>query len=250
VTDKTKSILLPGLLALVLAGCFHHGGTVNQLSPDVLFQNALTALQQHKYGKAQELFERFTIQYPTHARNQEARFHLAEAYLVKHEYVTAAEEFVRLASDFPAGAYADDARFKVCEAYYKLSPKPQLDQQYTRSAVDHCQSLLTYYPNSEFAQQGQQLLTDLRNKLALKEYLTGEFYYKRSAFDSAILYYEGTLRDYSDTKIAPTALMRLYQTYTHLNYKEEADAAKQRLLKDYPNSPEAKQLLAGAPVTS
>jgi len=245
---RTRTILL--LLVIGLAGCFHKHSNTAQLAPDVLFQSALTNLQQHHYTKAQELFERFTIQYPANARVQEARFHLGEAYLGKKEYVTAAEEFNRLASDFPAGAYADDSRFKVCEAYSRLSPPVQLDQQYTRAAVDHCQSMLTYYPNSEFAPRAQQILTEMRNKLAMHHFLAGEFYFKRSAFDSAIIYFEGTLRDYSDTSVAPTALMRLYQTYTHLNYKDEADAAKQRLLKDYPNSPEAKHLLPPAPVSS
>ena len=61
---------------------------------------------------------------------------------LRMEYITAANEFSRLATDFPAGPWADDARFRVCESYYELSPHPQLDQEYTRGALDHCQSIL------------------------------------------------------------------------------------------------------------
>lgn len=229
------------LAVITLAGCAgKHAAT--QLNPDILFGNALSALQRHHWADAAILFERFTLQYPSNARLPEARFHLGEAYFGKQEYVTAANEFSRLADDYPAGNYADDARFKICESYYRLSPKPELDQQYTRSALDHCASLLAYYASSEFAPKAQAFLTELKTRLAEKAFLTAEFYLKRNAFDSAIIYYEAALRDYPDTPTAPRTLLRLYETYHRLNYKDEMDAAKQRLLKDYPTSPEAKQL--------
>jgi outer membrane protein assembly factor BamD len=240
------------LMALVVTGALgacasSHQKATDSLAPDALFNTALADLQNHKWADAQELFERFVLQYPSHPRLQEARMHLGDAYYGKKEYVTAADEYSRLANDFPAGPYADDARFKVCEAYYRLSPDPELDQQYTRAALDHCQSLLAYYSTSEFAPKAQAYLTELRTKLAEKQYLTAEFYYKRGAYDSAIIYYEKVLSDYPDVSTAPRALLRLYQAYTTLRYKEEAEGAKARLLKDYPNSPEAKQLQAPAP---
>ncbi|HEX6559490.1 MAG TPA: outer membrane protein assembly factor BamD [Longimicrobiales bacterium] len=238
------------LLAFVLAGCAAKNKLQEQSTPEALFEKALAALHNRHFTDAQELFDRFTLQFPTHGRVQEARYHLAEAYFGKKEYVTAANEFSRLANDYPAGPYADDARFKVCESYDKLSPKPQLDQQYTRAALDHCQSLITYYPSSELAPRAQELLTGLRTKLADKQYLAAEFYFKRGAYDSAVIYYEAALRDYPDTNVAPRALLRLFETYKILNYKDEMEAARQRLLKDYPDSPEAKQLPQSAPAAA
>ena len=236
----TRAALLSTLLALV--ACGKRPDTVQQLSPDALYEQAHAALQRHDWSDAIELFERFVIQFPTHGRVAEARYRLGEAYFGKKEYITAATEFSRLANDFPAGPYADDARFKVCESYERLSPPAVLDQQYTRAAVDHCQSLLTYYPTSEFAARAREVITQLRSKLADKEYRTGEYYKKLKAYDSAIIYFESAIRTYPDTPVAPRALLRLYETYQLLGYKEEADAAKDRLLKEYPSSPEAKQV--------
>jgi outer membrane protein assembly factor BamD len=242
VTHRAIQKIVVGLLLGVIAGCGAKNKVPDQLAPDVLFEKALAELQGRHWAKATELFERFTIQYPTHPRLQEARFDLAEAYFGKKEYITAANEYSRLANDYPAGPYADDARFKVCESYYKLAPKPQLDQQYTKSAIDHCESLLTYYSSSEFAERGRKIISELKTRLADKMYLAGEFYFKRDAYDPAIVYYEAVLREYPDTETAPRALMRMYESYRVLNYKEEMEAAKARLLKDYPTSPEAKQL--------
>lgn len=235
-----KSALLT--LMVAMTACASTGEVPDNLSAETLFETGLTALHEEDWTDAIAYFERFTIQYPAHPRAQEARFNVSQAYFGKEEYITAANEFSRLANDYPAGPWADDARFKVCESYYELSPKPELDQQYTRAALDHCQSLITYYPESEMVPKAQELLDSLRNKLAEKAFLTGEFYYSRNAFDSAIIYYDAAVRDYPQTPTAARALHRLYETYVKLGYDEEAEAAKARLLKDYPTSPEARQL--------
>jgi outer membrane protein assembly factor BamD len=243
---KTRSILFVLTLLAGFAGCSARSGQQAQLSPDQLYERAQGLLNDHKWTDAIAAFEQFVLQYPTHPRIQEVRFRLAEGYFGKKEFITAGNEFSRLASDYPAGPYADDARFKVCESYYRLSPKTQLDQQYTRAAYDHCQSLIAYFPESEFVTRARELSLELRNKLAEKEYQAGEFYFRRGAYDSAIIYYDATLRDYADSAQAPRALTRLITIYQSLGYKEEEEAARQRLLKDYPTSPEARAIQSPA----
>jgi outer membrane protein assembly factor BamD len=230
---------------MLLAACGARQAPLVNLTADQLFERAQTGFNDGDWTEAIAAFDQFIIQYATHPRVQEARFRLAEAYFGKKEYITAANEFNRLANDYPAGPYADDARFKVCESYYKLAPKAQLDQQYTRSAYDHCQSLIAYFPNSEFAPRGQEMMTELRHRLAEKEYQAGEFYFKRNAYDSAIIYFDVTVRDYADTPQAPRALGRLVAIYQALGYKEEEEATRQRLIKDYPTSPEARAIQQG-----
>jgi outer membrane protein assembly factor BamD len=245
---KSKQSMIPIRLVLllvaplILADCAARTVPLTGMSADQLMERGNAALQNRKWTDAIEAFEQFSLQYPTHARGQEARYRLGEAYFGKREYITAATEFARLASDFPAGPWADDSRFKVCESYYNLSPKTALDQQYTVAARDHCQSLEIYYPTSEYVERARTILTEMVNKLADKEYRNAEFYFKRGAYDSAIIYYEAVLAQYPTANAAPQSLFRLFQTYTNLGYKEEADAAKARLLKDYPSSAAARSV--------
>lgn len=240
---KLKTILWCVAASLTLA-CSSRSQNLANLTADQLFERARSEFDRRKWTEAIEAYERFTLQFPTDPRVVEARFRIGESYFGKREFITAATEFNRLASDYPAGPWADDARFKVCESYYRLSPKPQLDQQYTQAALDHCNSLEAFYPNSPYVENAREFVSDLSNKLAEKAFRTAEWYYKRDAIDPAIIYYEGILRDYPATSAAPRALLRMYEAYVRLNYKEEADAAKARLLKDYPNSDEAKGLQA------
>lgn len=231
----------------MMGACASSGaGQLEALDADALYAAGEDAVRGGDWRDAIEAFERFTLQFPTHPRVQEARYRLGEARMHEEEYITAANEFSRLADDFPAGPWADDARFKVCEAYFELSPHPQLDQEYTRGALDHCQSLISYYPDSEYVPRAREMMQELTNKLADKLFQAGEFYYKRGAIDSAIIYYESTVDQYPGAATAPRALLRLYEAYQELGYTSDAETVRERLLRDFPDSAEAERVRGGA----
>ena len=233
------------LLFLLAAGCSSSGPRYSQMDADALLQYGLERKAAHKWTEAQRALESFIFQFPTDPRYQEARYKLAEMYFEKKEYITAASEYNRLANDFPQGEWADDSRFKVCESYYRLSPDPELDQEYTRDALDQCLVVLNYYPDTDFAAKAQTMLTEMRDKLADKVYLSGDFYFKRKVYDSGIIYFNDVLELYPMTPAAPKSLMRLYETYEKIGYTTEANETKDRLMRDYPDSPEAQKLKGG-----
>lgn len=235
--------------AVVTAGC-GGGSVIDKLNEDQLFARGAKEMQAHHWDSAIEAFDRLTLTYPSYARAQEARLDLAESYLQKGEAVTAAGEFDRLATDYPLGAFADDARYGVCRSYEKLSPAVQLDQQYTQSAIDHCKSLIAYYPNSPFVPKANEIVKTLTEKLAEKGVLAGEFYLKRHAFDSSLIYFEDVLRQYPSTNAAAQALLGEVRAYEGLGYKEDAQTARDRLMREYPSSQAAKTVAATAQARS
>lgn len=225
-----------------VAACGSSGLRLAGLTADEVYTLAMQKVEEEEWDDAITALEAFTFQFPTHGRYQEARFALGQVHFEKEEYITAAAEFGRLATDYPNGELADDARFRVCESYFLLSPGPQLDQEYTRSAVEHCESLLAYYPESEFAERARQIISDMQNKLAMKLFLEGEYYYKRRAYDSAILSFNDILENYPTTGVVPRTLLQLVRTYETLGYADEAQAHRERLLRDFPESEEASQV--------
>lgn len=243
-----RTAALAAVLVMISGCASSNAARLAQLDADQLFKEGESALRAREWDEAIEAFERFTLTFPTHPRNQEGRYQLGTAYMGKEEYITAANEFSRLADDYPAGPWADDARFKVCEAYGELSPHPQLDQEYTQGAIEHCQSLITYYPESEYVARAQAILDDMLGKLAEKQYQAGEFYRKRGAIDSAILYYERTLEQYPNSPAVPKALLRLYEAYNEIGYTQEAQAARDRLLREFPDSEQAREVSGGTAV--
>ena len=120
---KLPTILTAALSALLLAGCASTGPKLTKLTPEELFDYGMKRREAHKWRDAIAAFERFSFEYTTHPRYQEARYELSRAHFGAKEYVTAATEYARLAMDFPAGPWADESRFGVCESYYRLSPR-------------------------------------------------------------------------------------------------------------------------------
>jgi outer membrane protein assembly factor BamD len=236
--------------ALSMAGCTTGNAHLERLQPDALLDRGNKAMQAHKWDDAIASFDRLTIQYPSDSRVQEARYNLAESYFGKHEYVTAAGEFDRLANDYPTGTWADKARFGVCRAYGALSPVVALDQTYTISAIDHCKSLIAYYPNSPYVADATRVIGDLTEKLAQKALLAGEFYLRRHAYDSSLIYFEEVLKQYPKSAAAAQALLDEVRAYEKLGYTEDAKSARERLLREYPSSPAAKTLAATSQANS
>jgi outer membrane protein assembly factor BamD (BamD/ComL family) len=84
------------------------------------------------------------------------------------------------------------------------------------------------------------MIAQLVDKLAEKLFQAGEHYYRRRAYDSAIQYFDDLLELFPTSAAAPKSLLRLYQTYTTLGYAEEAQSMRERLLRDFPESEQAR----------
>jgi outer membrane protein assembly factor BamD len=244
---KRQSLYGTGLLvALFASACASSGPRLAQMTADELFAYGRERAQAGKWRDAVSAFERFVYEHQTNPRYQEARYELSRSHFGAKEYITAATEYARLAMDFPAGPWADESRFGVCDSYYRLSPRVELDQEYTTAAIEHCEALLSYHPDSPLVPRAQEMILELRDKLATKWFNTAAYYERRGGEFSAIEYYRRTVDTYPTTSVAPRALLRLLRIYQELQYDDEAEATKQRLLKDYPASAEAKGLEKGA----
>lgn len=232
--------LAPLALVLALIGCPKE--LPRDASPEELYRIGRESFEGGEWDRAIEALQRFLFQDPGHPKADSAQYLIGSAYFNQDQYLTAATEFLRLAQNRPAGPLADDARYQACLSYYELSPRPELDQEYTHEAIDQCRSVMLLYPGSPHALAADERARELTEKLARKYYLTANYYLKRRAYDSAIVYFEHLLQTYPGVSFEAEALLKLYETYQRLGYDDEAREARDRLLRQYPDSPEAREL--------
>lgn len=231
--------------AAVLGGCAIFR-TPPPLTPDTAYEQGMQAYEAGRYRRAAELLQQFVTNVGPDARLKPALMALARSRMEMREYVTAASDYLRVATQFPGDPEAAEARFGLCDAYYRLSPRPQLDQEYTHAAVTYCESYAQYYPASARAQEATRIVAELRGRLAEKAYLNGFYYYRRGLYDASVVYFDRVLEQFPETAHAPAALARLVEAYGRMGYREEEEAARQRLLREYPQSPEARTLAPAA----
>ena len=215
------------------------------LTPEMAYVRGMQAYQARRYTRAAELLKRWVdANAAGDPRMPQALLALGTSHIHTGEHLTASSELLRLVTDYPQAPEQQAARFGLCKAYHALSPRAQLDQQYTATASTYCQSYAEYYGATPQADTARRWVREMEEKLAYKAYLTGMFYLRRQAVDAAVIYFNDTVNGFPTTPWAPAALARIVEAYTRIGYREEAEAARQRLLRDFPQSPEARTLAA------
>ncbi|MGD8362967.1 MAG: outer membrane protein assembly factor BamD [Gemmatimonadota bacterium] len=231
------------LLGAFLGGCASTP-PYQGMDADQMFELGARDFEAGDWDEAVRVFERFLYEDPTNARIVEARLYLARAYFNREDYLTSASEFSRIIDRHPGDVRAPEASLGICKSYVALSPHIQRDQAYTLQAFNACDNVVQDFGGSEVSIEAEQLRDQMREKLARKELSRGDFYFRRKLYDSGIIYYNGLLTLYPRTPAAAQALLRLYQSYTEIGWEREAEEARQRLLRDFPDSDEAREVRA------
>lgn len=243
--ESVTSWLVRGTSLVILAAMAAACASVppyQGLTTEQLYELGVRKFEEKNWDEAVRVFERFLTAEASSPRVAEARMYLARAYFDKKEYLTAAAEFSRIVDRHPGHPLAPEASLGICRSYASLSPHVQRDQSYTEQAVRACGNTLMDFPGTPVVAQAREIRDRMVEKLAEKLFIAGDFYFRRKLYHSAILYFGHVLRDYPRTSVAPKALLRTYQAYLALDWDREAQESRERLLREYPDSPEARSV--------
>jgi outer membrane assembly lipoprotein YfiO len=240
---------LPGILLLALAACHRQGFSPARFkSHEALFEASLRQLRQRHWGNAVSGFERLTADLP--ARDPflpQSFYYLGKAHQGQHEYILAAQAFSRIPESFPGDTLADDATFEAGMSYAALWRKPSLDSEYGQTALSTLQGFLSAYPDSPLRARAQREIDRLNEWFATKNYETGMLYFRRKAYDSAIIYFKDVARLYPQTAHARRALLRLAEAYRAIKYREEVAETCATLQRTYPGDRDVREVCGSAP---
>jgi outer membrane protein assembly factor BamD len=240
----TRRIALPALLLLTLVGLTGCGSSnpYQGMSDQDLFLMGQTKFDEGEWNDAIRALDRLLVSFGTSEHAPQARLMLADAYFNKGDLLTARSEYQRFLDRFPSQEKAPTAALGICRSLASLSPNPERDQAYTNDAIGICRNVVVDYAGTPESVEAAAISNEMRLKLAEKEYLNAQFYFRRELYDSAIKYYEFVVQLYSETEYAPEALKGIYLANTAIGYDDLAEEARQRLLESYPDSPAAQEL--------
>jgi outer membrane protein assembly factor BamD len=225
--------LLSLLAALSLSAC---GGraSVPQVEPATQFTAAMHEFRHGKYHKAQELFNRMLFDLPTRdPLMPKVRFFLGESWFGVGDYLQASREFRRVSDDFPQDSLAAYGLLRSADSYARLWRRAELDPTQGEAAVAGYQELLGRYPDSPAATLAQVRLRAIQEQFAQKDYQNGLFYFRRGAYDSAILYFRSLIATYPSAGVVPDAFIRLVEAYGRIGYREEREETCAHLRQYY-----------------
>jgi outer membrane protein assembly factor BamD len=236
------------LLLAVAAGCAHEFQTKNYKTNEDLYRAGLREFDRHKWDNAIAAFEKLTLDLP--ARDSllpRSYWYLATAHERQGEHLLAAQSYSKLVESFPDDSSADDAALEAARSYWKMWRKPALDPTYGETALATYNTLIGLYPTSPLIPQAQKELAELENWFATKNYDAGLFYFRRKAFDSAILYFKDVLTRWPNSPTAKLSSIKLVEAYRAIRYREDASELCTELRKKYANDDGVKQACLGVP---
>lgn len=229
-------VLLLGVVGLLLAACQKQFRPRNFPTTMALFQASLREFEQRHWDNALAGFDLLAQQLP--ARDTllaDVYWHQGMIHARRDEHLLSAQAYSRILDAFPDDSLADDALMRTGQEYEELWRKPMLDRQYGETALATYRQLLSLYPDSKLVPQAGERIASLNARFAQKDYDTGDYYMRRKAWDSAIIYFRDVTRQYPGTSAAKRSYLRMLEAYRAINYKEEIAETCTEARKFYPD---------------
>jgi len=204
-----------------------------------------------EYGKALRLFEKITPVYRGKPQMERIQFMVAQSNFNTKNYSLAGYYFDRFTKNYPSSSKREEAAFLSAYSYKLDSPVFSLEQTQTYKAIDSYQSFINTYPDSERIDEANLHYKELRLKLQKKAFEIGKTYYKTAEYDSrnykaSIQAFDNMLEDYLGSEYKEEALFyRLKAAHDYVlkstkRKKEprikDAIAAYDKLIRNFPNT--------------
>jgi outer membrane assembly lipoprotein YfiO len=221
----TRSLFV--LVSLALAACVPTFRPQAFTSTTDLYRASLVEREAGRDDNAIAGLERLQIQLsPSDTLLPRVHYQLGALHVKKKQWLLAGQAFLRVPENFPEDTLADDALLGAADAYARLWRKPELDPKYGIEALATYNLLIRAYPSSPLLTAAGAGAAKMREWLAQKDVITGDHYFRRRAFDSALIYYGDAVKNYPGTNGARDALVHTIRTFRALEkfYKVVYDA--------------------------
>ncbi len=221
---KTKYILL--VLVLLVSSCGEYEKLLKSTDYDLKKEKAKEYFEAGQYVKTTQLLGQILPRYRATEEAENLAVMNAKAYYGMKDYYSAGSYFKNYTDMYPYGIHAEEATFMAALCDYNISPRAELDQENTNKAIEGFAIFIIKYPRSERIKEAEQYVTELKEKLVEKSYLSAKLYYDMTQYKAAITALSNSLKEYSDSKF------REEMMYLKLNslflYAENSYAIRQR----------------------
>lgn len=212
------------------------------IGDEALFKEGLAFFEKKSYKKAIAYFKELTSNYPESELKTEARLLLADAYFANRQFDEAAEAYLNFRGAHPTHVKIPYAVYRTGLSYFQQLGKIDRDQSIAQKALTEFEGLVAEFPSSEYASDAREKRGQAKSFLAKREFYVGEFYYRQGKYNAALGRFFTILEKYSDTELAPSALLLAAKSYIDMGETELAKEALTALANGYPRSEYASEV--------
>ncbi len=196
---RNKGFILLIILALA-SSCGEYEKLLKSTDFELKKAKAKEYYEEEKYLRTSELLNQVLPRYRATAEAEDLYWLNANTYYNMRDYIMAGSEYKNFAETYPYSEHAEEATFMTAYCDYMLSPRPELDQAYTRSAIEAFTYFQRRYPSSDKVDEAQNLIKELEDKLVEKSYINAKLYYDLKEYRAAVVALDNSLKDYPNTQ--------------------------------------------------
>jgi outer membrane protein assembly factor BamD len=240
-------------LALAVA-CAEKVPTFEEIKPaDELYADGLKILEGRRilwmftlisYDKAIETFQAIIDNFPYSEYEQKALLKIADAYFDDHRYEEALAYYQDFADLHPGHEQVPYTLLRAALCHFNQIESLDRDQTSTHLATDALETLIRKHPYAKETREGEEMMIELRTRLALNMLQIADFYLDRTHWQSAAVRYRRVLDEYPGLGLDARALFRLGLCLENLRRIDEALRLYHVVVENYANSPAARRARA------
>jgi outer membrane protein assembly factor BamD len=179
-----------------------------------------------EYVKATEILAQILPRYRATDEAEELNWMNVNSFYGMRDYYMASSYFKTFINEFPFGKHAEEANYMAALCDFNIAPRPDLDQENTRNAIEGFKVFITRFPASSKVDEAKRLIKVCEEKLVEKSYLSARLYYDMKQYKAAVLALNNSLKEYADTKYREE-MMYLKLTSLYL-YADNSQAIRQK----------------------
>jgi outer membrane protein assembly factor BamD len=244
-------VALCALAMLTWAACASKTPVFEDVPPaDELYAKGLKTLEGRSilglftlinYDKAIEQFQAIIDNYPYSDYEEKAQLKIADAYYQDKRYEEALAYYQDFADLHPQNPNVPYTLLQAARCHYEQIESIERDQSATREAVAALEVLIREHPYAEETREGEEMMLELRTRLALNMLHIGDFYRERTQWQSAASRYRRVLDEYPGLGLDARALYRLGLCLEEMRLRDEALRLFHVVVENYSDTPSARR---------
>ncbi len=228
--DRISRLLLAAFVVLMFCtSCSKYEKLLKSSDSEAKWNAAMKYYDKGRYKRAIPLLEASVLTNRGTPRDDTTNFYMAKSYYLDKDPFTAEHYFNSFKQVFPRSPFAEEAAYLEGVCLYDASYRSDLDQTPTNKAIAIFAEFNYSFPNSKWKEEVQLMTDDLANRLIIKQFNTGKFYYKVEDYLAAIYALKNNLRDYPDTKYREETLYLILRS----NYLYASNSVREKQVERY-----------------
>lgn len=201
------------ILLVGLSSCNSYNKLLKSENPEEKLKAAMEYYESGSYFRTLQLLESILASYRGTVQAEKIYYYYAYSHYHQGDYIVAAFHFQTLAKTLPNSQYAEEALYMSAYCKYLYSPDYNLDQTFTKEAIQEMQLFINRFPRSERVADANRLIDEMRAKLERKAFERAKLYVILEEYQAAVIALQNVIRDFPGTNFTEESMFLIVKSW-------------------------------------